>query len=140
MRSFSILLAILILCDMYKELNDFTNKDRLKLITLNEKDKRLQCEGNYSGTEIYMTINESFTTSDQLNSFSCYYISSKDIIYHFTVRSLTRNYNDDILFTINCTVLYFRKSLTELINCKLDSDTYYLRLKWFYLGKYLTKA
>ena len=140
MRSFCILLAILILCVMYKELNDFTNKDRLKLITLNEKDKRLQCEGNYSGTEIYMTINESSTTFDQLNPFSCYYISSKDIIYHFTVRSLTRNYNDDILFTINCTAFYFRKLLTELINCKLDSDIYYLRLKWFYLGKYLTKA
>ena len=41
MRSLCILLTILTVCVVYKELNDFTNKDRLKLTSLNENDKRL---------------------------------------------------------------------------------------------------
>ena len=38
MRSLCILLAILTVCVVYKELNDFTNKDKLKLTTLNPTD------------------------------------------------------------------------------------------------------
>ena len=128
------------LCDEYNELNDLTTRDRPILNNLSDSDKRLQnfkCEENDSATEIYPFINDNLTTFDLPNICNCY--NNRDIVYYLTVRQITRNYKNDNLFMSNSPVFYMQNSLIELINFKWNSDNYYLRLKWFYLGEYLTK-
>ena len=128
MKFFFFILTLLTLCDVYNELNDFIGK-RLQ---------KFKCEENNFATEIYPNINKNFTTLDPLNSSN--FFNTSDIVYYLIVRGTTRNCNDDNLLMSNYNVFFMQNSLTEMINFKWNSDNYYLRLKWFYLGKYLTKT
>ena len=66
---------------------------------------------------------------NELFNFICY-INASDYRYAFTVRSITRIFNDSNHIVHN---------LFYSLDFILDLDNYYLRINWMYLGKYLTK-
>ena len=140
MKSLYFILTILTTCVIVdNELGDIKtmNKPLLNILIKSvEGLQKLECEENCPYIEIYPNINENSAKYDIFNSSNLYSTRDKTICYN--TRAATRNFNEDMLFICNLIVYDIQNSLIELLNFKLDYNNYYLRLKWFYLGKYLT--
>ena len=155
MKLFSFILSVLILCSLVNDSSDSISNDKsIVNISISNNKGLLKLKSEYYNliTELCLNISVMVQIKDISNRlmklnpidiessqenglFNCiYYINTSDFRYAFTVRSITRIFNDSNHIVHN--IFY---SIIDSLAFILDLDNYYLRINWMYLGKYLTK-
>ena len=123
MKFLCFILTILSLCVVYKDINGFRNEE---LNILNESDKGLHCEARIVTRNKPKNIIYEYNNCELRNDF-------------FN-RSPTRCFNVNNFFTNTHNVHMFKVLFQILIICEYNLNIHSIRIKWFYLGKYLSKT